>query len=188
MVFGYISIDVVQAAVADLNVDLALEYCSQKLDECGYDRGARSARKSRQDTEAGDPRGDVPMRGATALVCGFAHPLEYHEKLVAVTIRQEQPDAAHQVIHVQGHEVSTSPDTLQVGLHEIRAEEFPLRRRNGDEQIRVGAKPYLPTEPTQHAAIRLDQLYRQRILEQGGARILKRQSGLVTVLGEKGAQ
>ena len=34
MVFGYISIDVVQAAVADLNVDLALEYCSQKLDEC----------------------------------------------------------------------------------------------------------------------------------------------------------
>ena len=43
MIFGYIPVDVLQALVADLNVDLALAYSCEELHECRYDTETSSA-------------------------------------------------------------------------------------------------------------------------------------------------
>ena len=95
---------------------------------------------------ADHPRGNVPVWSATALVLRLHHPLEHDKEFVAVTSGEKEPHTAYQKVHVQGHEISTCPYTLQIRLHEVRAEELPLRGSDGDEQVRIGAEPYLPAE------------------------------------------
>ena len=86
------------------------------------------------------------MWGATALVLRLHHPLKHDKEFVSVSSGEEEPHTAYQEEHVQSHEVSTSPYALQVRLYEIRKMELPLRGRDGDEQVGVGAEPYLPEE------------------------------------------
>ena len=135
VVFGDVAVDVVQAAVPHLNVNLALEECGEELDERGYDASTSPTSKSSQYTVADHPRGDVPMWGATALVLRLHHPLKHDKEFVSVSSGEEEPHTAYQEVHVQSHEVSTSPYALQVRLYEIRKMELPLRGRDGDEQV-----------------------------------------------------
>ncbi|MDA8583178.1 hypothetical protein N9L68_03070 [bacterium] len=143
MVFGYIAVDIVQAAVADLNVDLALEECSQELDEGRYDRCARSARKTGPAPVAHHPRGDVPEGCTAALVLGIAYSGEYIEELVASAARRKRPHGAQDEEHMKRHQKRACPNPSPI---KIRAAKCPSRWRNGQDQVRVRAKHYLPSK------------------------------------------
>ena len=48
--------------------------------------------------------------------------------------------------HMQGHNVGTSNNVMEIGVEKIRHREFPLCRSNGHKQIREGAYPELTTK------------------------------------------
>ena len=85
---------------------------SEKLDESGYDVSTSPTSKSSQYTVADHPRGDVPARGATALVLRLHDPLIHGKELLTMSSGEKEPHGAHQVKHVQGHNVGTCPYTL----------------------------------------------------------------------------
>ena len=69
-------------------------------------------------------------------------------------VGQEVPDTAHEVIHMKGHQISTSKYTVRVGIQKIRPGKRPLRRCDRDKQVRESTKPYLSSQPT-HMIIQL---------------------------------
>ena len=75
MVLRHIPGDVVQTAVAYLNIYLGAEYQREELDECRYDSRPSAPLEMLQQPKAYNPRADVPVRGATALVLGLHTPL-----------------------------------------------------------------------------------------------------------------
>ena len=87
-----------------MNVDLTSVFCCDEVYGSGDKWVTSIARKPRQHTVADNPRGDVRVWGATILALRLADPIEYQEDVVAVIDRQEETQAAHQVIHMQGHE------------------------------------------------------------------------------------
>ena len=79
VVFRYIPVDVVQASIADLDVDVATEYELQEPDESGY-HFFGTAGEVGQQPESYDPGCDVPMRSAAALVLRLDRIFQYDEE------------------------------------------------------------------------------------------------------------
>ncbi len=146
MVLGYIAIDVVQATVANLDIDLAHEQHTQKPDKCRYHSSSSAALQPLQHTETYNPSGNVPVWCAASLILGLHAPFIYQEILMARTVRQKEPDAAHKEIHVQCHDVCTSKDTMQIRLKEVWPGKLPFRWCDCDEDIWKRTLPYLTSQ------------------------------------------
>ena len=86
------------------------------------------------------------MGRAPALILRLDDVLQYDEGLVAEFRTKEMPYTAHEVIHVQHHDVGTGEDALQKRLQAIRPWKGPLGRCDRYEEVRKGAQPYLPAE------------------------------------------
>ncbi len=80
------------------------------------------------------------------LILGLDTKLHDNEVLMAKAIRQEVPDAPHQEIHVQSHDIRTGKHTMNVRVQKIRPREPPLRRRDGQKQVRKRTQPYLSAQ------------------------------------------
>ena len=146
MVFGYIAVDVIQSAIANLHIDLAVEEHTQEFDEGRYHSSSSAAFEPLQQAETYNPSCNMPMWRATTLILGLHAPLKDDEELVAEAIRQEEPDTPHHVIHMQRHDVSASEDALGIRLQEIRPGELPLGRCDGQKEIGKCALPYFPSQ------------------------------------------
>ena len=68
LVLADVAVDVVQSAVADLNVDRAAEKGLQQGDEGRHDGGARAPRQCVQDGEGNHPARNVPVGSPTAWI------------------------------------------------------------------------------------------------------------------------
>ena len=148
VVLGYVAVDVVQAAVADLHVDLAAEQHTQEVHEGRYHFGARATLEPCQAPHGYHPGRDMPVRRTAALVLRLEAPLEYHEEPVAMASCKKEPDTPHQEIHVQCHDVRAGKDAVLIPLQKIGPRKFPLRWCNGNEYIRESTEPYLTSQIT----------------------------------------
>ena len=110
------------------------------------------------------------------MILSLAHPFEYDEVLGAKPVRQKQPYATHKVIHMQGHNVRTRKNTVDIRLQEVRPRKLPLGRRNSQKQIRKCAEPYLTAQTSaviiQHRIILLIKTSEQHNTHQISERIL----------------
>jgi hypothetical protein len=94
------NVDVIQSAIANLYIDLAVEEHTQDSDEGRYHSSSSAAFEPFQQAETYNPSCNMPMWRATTLILGLHTPLIDNEIFVAKTIREEIPNAPHQVIHV----------------------------------------------------------------------------------------
>ena len=116
MVFRYIPVDVVETTVAHLDVDFCAEYKTQEPNKDRYHCCAGATSKKAHEAATDHPTGDVPVGRASPLIFGLDTPFQHRKELVSVPICKETPDAHHQIVHVERHDVGTCEDTLLVDL------------------------------------------------------------------------
>ena len=88
----------------------------------------------------------APVRRASALILCLHNPLVHRKEAMAKSIRKKCPDTAHQIHHMQSHEIGTGKHTASIRLQKTRPWKCPLCRCNGNKQIWKRAQPYLPAQ------------------------------------------
>ena len=112
VVLVYVARDVIQGSTANGNIDRGSEHDLQELHEYGPNRLRKSCGpaalgapdETRKEPARHNPGSDVPMWRATPLILRLHDVLVDREELIAKRARQKQPNAAHEIEHVQGHE------------------------------------------------------------------------------------
>ena len=117
VIFGNIPVDVIEAAVAHLHIDLAEEEPGQERYEGKYNPLRVPFQKAQRGL-GNNPGSNVPMRRPSALILRLHDILVHREKRIALHATQEATDTTNQEVHMEGEDIGSGKDARQIRLQE----------------------------------------------------------------------